>query len=95
MLIVREVFTCKPGSASKLAAMLKAANAAYPAMRTRILTDYAAAFNTVVMEVEVADMAEFDGHMHQYRTNAALRESLKGYTDLYLTGRREVFQIVA
>jgi hypothetical protein len=94
MLIVRELFTCKPVSASKLATMLKAANAAYPAMKCRILTDYAADFNTVVMEVEVADMAEFDGHMHEYRTNAALRESLKGYIDLYLTGRREVFQVV-
>lgn len=93
MLIVREVFTAKPGQASKLAAMMKAANAAYPAMRARVLTDYAAAFNTVVLEVEVADMAEFDRHMHEYRTNAALRESLKGYTDLYLTGRREVFQV--
>jgi hypothetical protein len=95
MLIVREVFTCKPGSASKLVAMLKAANVAYPAMKVRILTDYAASLNTVIMEVEVADMAEFDGHMHEYRTNAALRESLKGYTDLYLTGRREVFQVVS
>lgn len=94
MLIVRELFTCKPGSASKLAAMIKAANVAYPAMKVRILTDYVANLNTVVMEVEVADMAEFDGHMYQYRTNAALRESLKGYTDLYLTGRREVFQVV-
>jgi hypothetical protein len=94
MLLIREVFTCKAGSASKLAGMLKAANAAYPAMKARILTDYVGDFNTVVMEVEVADMAEFDGHMHQYRTNAALRDSLKGYTDLYVTGRREVYQVV-
>ena len=39
-------------------------------------------------------MAEFDGHMHEYQTNAALRESCKGYTDLWITGRREVYRVV-
>jgi hypothetical protein len=94
MLIIREVFTAKPGHASKLVAMMKAANAAYPAMKSRVLTDYAAEFNTVVLEAEVADMAEFDRHMHEYQTNTALRETLKGYTDLWLTGRREVYRVV-
>ncbi len=94
MLVIREVFTAKPGQASKLAAMFKAANAAYPAMKARVLTDYAAQFNTVVLEADVADMAEFDRHMHEYQTNAALRETLKGYTDLWLTGRREIYRVV-
>ena len=94
MLVVREVFTAKPGLASKLAAMMKAANAAYPAMKGRVLTDYAAQFNTVVLEAEVADMAEFERHMHEYQTNTALRETLKGYTDLWITGRREIYRVV-
>jgi hypothetical protein len=94
MLVVREVFTAKPGQASKLAAMMKDANAAFPAMKARVLTDYVADFNTVVLEVEVADMAEFDGLLQQYRTNAAIREKLSGYTELWHTGRREVFRVV-
>ncbi len=32
--------------------------------------------------------------MHEYQTNAALRETLKGYTDLWLTGRREIYRVV-
>jgi hypothetical protein len=93
MLIVREVFTAKPGQASKLAAMLKAATAAYPAMKARVLTDYATEFNTVVLEADVADMAEFDRHLHEYQTNTGLREVLKGYTDLWMTGRREIYRV--
>jgi hypothetical protein len=94
MLVVREVFTAKPGQAAKLAAMFKEANAAYPAMKGRILTDYVANFNTVVLEVEVADMAEFDGHMREYGANSALRETLRGHTELWQEGRREVYRVV-
>jgi hypothetical protein len=93
MLVVREVFTAKPGQASKLAGMLKEANAAYPAMKARILTDYVADFNTVVFETEVVDMAEFDAHMREYMGNTALREKLRGYTELWHTGRREVYRV--
>ena len=94
MLVVREVFTAKPGQASKLAGMLKEATAAYPAMKARILTDYVADFNTVVFETEVADMAEFDGIMREYMSNTALREKLRGYTELWQSGRREVYRVV-
>jgi hypothetical protein len=32
--------------------------------------------------------------MHEYRTNAALRDALKGYTDLYQSGRREIYRVL-
>lgn len=31
--------------------------------------------------------------MHDYATNAAFREKMKGYTDLYITGSREILQV--
>ena len=39
MIVVRNTFVCRPGSASKLAAQLKEAVAAQPDMKARVLTD--------------------------------------------------------
>lgn len=46
------------------------------------------------MEYEVENVAEFESRMKQYMTDAAMREKMKGYTDLYLTGNREIFQVL-
>lgn len=34
----------------------------------------------------------FDAQLKIYATNEALRAALKGYTDLYITGSRELLQ---
>jgi hypothetical protein len=94
MIVVRNSFVAKPGQASKLAAQLKEAAAAAKIPRHRILTDLTGDFNRVVMEYEVENIAEFDARMKEYATNSAMREKMKGYTDLYITGSREIFQVI-
>jgi hypothetical protein len=93
MLVVRNCFVAKPGSASKLAAQLKEAAATANIPRHRVLTDVTGEFNRVILEYEVENAAQFDVRMKEYTTNTAFREKMKGYTDLYLTGRREILQI--
>jgi len=51
-------------------------------------------FNTVVMEHEVDSAAEFEDRMRDYGANETFREKMKGYTDLWLTGRRELLKVV-
>lgn len=92
MLIVRETFVAKPGMASKLAKMFK--DSSLPRMKLRVMTDLVGEFNTVVMETEVADLAAFEKEWKEYMEDAAFREKIKGYTDLYVTGRREVYRVV-
>ena len=94
MYIVRETFTAKPGKASALAKLLKQAMSQMTNLKTRVLTDYIADFNTVVVEVETEDLAAFDRVMAEYATRADIHELMKGYTDLYVTGRREVYRVV-
>lgn len=94
MIVVRNCFVAKPGQASKLAAQLKEAAAAAKIPRHRILTDLTGDFNRVVMEYEVENVAEFESRMKQYTTDPAMRERMKGYTDLYLTGNREILQVL-
>jgi hypothetical protein len=90
--IVRNTFIAKPGNASKLAAQFKAAAAAAKMPNHRVLTDVTGDFNRVILEYEVETIGGFDAQMKEYATSETLRTALKGYTDLYLTGGREILQ---
>ena len=92
MIVVRNCFIAKPGQASKLAAQLKAAAAA-SMPKYRVLTDLTGDFNRVILEYEAENVAEFEARMKQYMTDEAFREKMKGYTDLYITGSREILQV--
>lgn len=94
MYVIREVFTAKPGQASALARMFKQMMAEFTQYRTRILTDYIADFNSVVMETEVDDLGAFETMMKDYASRPDVRDKLKGYTDMYVTGRREVYRVM-
>ena len=94
MYIVRETFTAKPGKASTLAKLFKQVMSQMTTLKTRVLTDYVAEFNTVVLEVEADDLAAFDRTMAEYATRADIHDLMKGYTDMYVTGKREVYRVV-
>jgi hypothetical protein len=93
MYIVRETFTAKPGKASALAAMFKNVMAGVPG-HVRVMTDAIGTFNTVVIDTEVEDLGTFEALMRDYASRADIREKMQGYTDMYQTGRREVFRVV-
>jgi hypothetical protein len=93
MLIVRNCFVAKPGNASKLASQLKEAAAAAKIPNHRVLTDLTGEFNRVILEYEAENVAEFDARMKDYATNEAFRAKMKGYTDLWVTGSREILQV--
>ncbi len=82
MLVVRNCFVAKPGNASKLAAQLKEAAAVAKIPNHRVLTDLTGDFNRVIL-----------ARLKDYGTNPAFREKMKGYTDLWATGSREILQI--
>lgn len=97
MLIVRETFHAKPGQAGKLAKLFKRAFG--DASHSRVLTDYIGDYNTVVMEMEVNSLAEFEQQFNEYKSgkldmDPALAAELKNYTELWKTGKREIYQVV-
>ena len=93
MIVVRNCFVAKPGHGSKLAAQLKEAAAAAKIPRSRVLTDLTGDFNRVILEYEAENVTEFEARMKQYMTDSVFREKMKGYTDLWITGNREILQI--
>lgn len=92
MLIVRDIFVAKPGNASKLAKLLKDVMGAHRPVR--VCTDYIGDMNHVYMEYEVAELAEFEKMFQDRGTREQMREKMKGYTDLYISGRREILQVI-
>lgn len=99
MLIVREVFTAKPGQASKLAKLFKKGFGGDS--NVRVMTDMVGRYNTVVVEMPVNSLAEFENQMEEYKSGKPdpkmdpnVAEEMSKYTEMYLTGRREIFQIV-
>lgn len=93
MLVIRNCFIAKPGNASKLAAQLKEAAAVANVPKYRVLTDLTGEFNRVILEFEVENVSGFEARMQDYATNEAFRSKMKGYTDLWTTGSREILQI--
>ena len=100
MLLVREVFQCKPGKVrplvEKFLAMNKlSAKAGMPQMR--VMTDFCAErYWTLVAEMEVASMADFEKMMAGGQDAAAMKEMetiMKDYHELVDSGRREVYKL--
>lgn len=95
MLIIREVFTAKPGQASKLAKLFKKGFGSDP--KARVMTDLVGSYNTVVMEIQAESLAEFEKQMEEYKSgkmDPEVAKEMSNYTEMYLTGRREIFQVV-
>jgi hypothetical protein len=63
-------------------------------LKTRVLTDYIAGFNTVVLETEVQNLGDFEKELETYMSRQDLRDKMKGYTEMYQDGRREVYKVV-
>jgi hypothetical protein len=93
MIVVRNCFIAKPGQASKLAAQIKEAAKSAKIAQHRVLTDLTGEFNRVILEYEAENLSGFEAMMKDYASNTAFREKMKGYTDLYITGSRELLQI--
>ena len=94
MLVIRNVFRCKPGQAKALVAKLKAAFAAYRAEASyRILVDVSAGFWTVVLENNVESFAEWEQEMKRHGDSPEAQKAMAGYMDLVEGGHREIFRV--
>jgi hypothetical protein len=103
MYLVREIMYCKPGQVRPMVEKFKAMNALSDKVgmpRMRIMTDFCAEqYWTLVAEMEVSSLQEFENMMSMSQGNPEdmkkMEEIMKGYHDLVMRGKREVFKIEA
>ncbi len=94
MYIVRDIFTAKPGMASKLAKLFKRAFGDVP--NVRIMTDMVADYNTVIMEMQYESLAEFENMMQDYakgKMDPKIAKEMSNYTEMFIGGRREILRV--
>ncbi|HVZ97544.1 MAG TPA: NIPSNAP family protein [Chitinophagaceae bacterium] len=96
MILVHDTFVCKPGNASKMAKLFKEAMADNPEV-VHIMTDMTGEYNRVIMVSQYASLAAFEQSFQKYMQDTdgtrKMKEKMKGYQDMYLTGSREVFNV--
>jgi hypothetical protein len=97
MLLIRDIFYCKPGQVRPLVEKFKTMNKVSQKLglgSARLMTDLSAErYWTVVTEWEVKSLTEFEELMSKSMENKELEEVMKGYHDLVDHGRREIYRM--
>jgi len=96
MIIVHDIFICKPGNASKFAKLFKEVMSDNSEL-VNIMTDLTGSYNKVVMVTKYENLSgyekSFEKYMHDTEEMKKMKEKMQGYHDLYLTGSREIYQV--
>jgi len=96
MIIVHDIFICKPGNASKVAKMFKEAMKGNEEL-VYIMTDMTGQYNRVIMVSKFENLTAYEQSWEKFKENTEemkrMSEIMKGYQDMYLTGSREIYQV--
>ena len=96
MIIVHDIFICKPGNASKLAKMFKEAMEGNKEL-VNVMTDMTGQFNRVIMVSQYESLSAYEKSWEKYMNSSdemkKMQEKMKGYQDMYISGSREVYRV--
>jgi hypothetical protein len=100
MIVARTVFHAQFGKGGELAAEFKSMTAKMSAEmgstgRWRVLTDLSGPFDTVVQEIEVASLAEWEQSRAKLFQTSSFRESFGRIQALVVDGRNELWTLEA
>jgi hypothetical protein len=96
MIIVHDIFICKPGNASKLAKKFKEGMTGNSDL-VNIMTDMTGQFNRVIMVTKYDNLTAYEKSWEKYQEKSEemkkMEQAMAGYQDMYLTGSREIYQV--
>lgn len=97
MIIVHDIFICKPGNASKLAKLFKEAMTGITEL-DYIMTDMTGQYNRVIMVTRYESLTAYEKSFEKYMQDTdemkKMKEMMKGYHDMYVSGSREIYRIM-
>jgi predicted translin family RNA/ssDNA-binding protein len=94
MIIVHDTFVCKPGNASKLAKLFKETMKGRKEL-VNIMTDMTGQFNRVIVVSQFDNLTAYEKSWESMGEEEMkkMQEAMKGYTEMYQTGLREIYQV--
>lgn len=96
MILVRDIFQAKYGQGGNLVALFKEVKEKWPGIAQfgeRILTDASGPFFTVVVETELASLAEWERLSNEMFSIPEFGEWFDRMTPLVESGRREFYNV--
>ena len=96
MIIIHDIFICKPGNASKLAKLFKEVMSDNEEL-VNIMTDVTGQYNKIVMVTKYDNLTAYEKSWKKYEENTEemkkMKEKMAGYHEMYLTGSREIYHV--
>jgi len=96
MIIVHDIFVCKPGNASKMAKLFKGSMAGSKEL-VNIMTDMTGQYNRVIMVSKYKNLTAYEKSWEKYKNpTKEMKKSMAkmaGYHEMYLTGSREIYRV--
>ena len=96
MIIIHDIFICKPGNASKLAKLFKEVMSDNEEL-VNIMTDVTGQYNKVVMVTQYNSLTAYEDSWKKYEKDTEemkkMKEKMAGYHEMYLTGSREIYHV--
>lgn len=96
MIIVHDIFVCKPGHASKLAKLFKEVMTDNKEL-VHIMTDMTGQYNRVILVSQYENLTGYEESWKRMEADTEkmkkMAEKMAGYTEMYLTGSREIFRV--
>jgi len=98
MILVRQTFKAKFGKAGEVSAQMRdsaqmVSRVIGMSRRWRVLTDLSGPFDTVVLEIEVESLSEWEQVRSKIFQDAEIRQSMSRSTDLMESGDSQFFTI--
>lgn len=96
MIIVHDIFICKPGNASKVAKLFKEWADVAPKKNVSVMTDMTGQYHRVIIAASFESLAAYEEDMKtmgQSPEEKKVMEKFKDMNEMYVSGSREIFKV--
>ncbi len=96
MIMVHDIFVCKPGNASKIAKLFKEWTEVSPEKNTNVMTDMTGQWHRVIVASTFESLAAYEEAMKtmgQTDEEKKVMEKFMDLNEMYVSGSREIFKM--
>jgi len=96
MIVVHDIFICKPGNASKVAKLFKEWADVAPKKNVSVMTDMTGQYHRVIIAASFENLSAYEEGMKtmgQSEEEKKAMEKFKDMNEMYLSGSREIFKV--